>query len=112
MTPVSTSVYTVTISGITGDGTLGLNLVDDGSIRDVAGNPFAPAKCRGRVRTPGDVCHRRWPGIGDDGDVNWDGKPDLAVANNGSNTVSVLLGNGNGTFQAQQNFATGLIRIR
>ena len=42
-------------------------------------------------------------------DVNGDGKPDLVVANYGSNTVSVLLGNGNGTFQAQQTFATGTI---
>ena len=41
------------------------------------------------------------------GDVNGDGKPDIVVANAGSNTVSVLLGNGNGTFQAQQTFATG-----
>ena len=41
------------------------------------------------------------------GDVNGDGKPDLVVANSDGNTVSVLLGNGNGTFQAQQTFATG-----
>ena len=41
------------------------------------------------------------------GDVNGDGKADIVVANAGSNTVSVLLGNGNGTFQAQQTFATG-----
>ena len=40
--------------------------------------------------------------------MNGDGKPDLVVANDGSNTVSVLLGNGNGTFQAQQTFATGV----
>ena len=31
-------------------------------------------------------------------DVNGDGKPDLVAANYGSGTVSVLLGNGNGTF--------------
>ena len=37
------------------------------------------------------------------GDVNGDGKPDLVVANSRSNTVSVLLGNGNGTFQAAAN---------
>src|SRR5256712_3318430 len=41
------------------------------------------------------------------GDVNGDGRPDLAVANGGSNTVSVLVGNGDGTFQAAQSFATG-----
>ena len=40
-------------------------------------------------------------------DVNGDGKPDLVVANDSSDTVSVLLGNGDGTFQAQQTFATG-----
>jgi hypothetical protein len=38
-------------------------------------------------------------------DFNGDGKPDLAVANDGSNSVSVLLGNGDGTFGAAANFA-------
>ena len=33
------------------------------------------------------------------GDFNGDGKPDLVVANFNDNTVSVLLGNGDGTFQ-------------
>jgi FG-GAP-like repeat len=41
------------------------------------------------------------------GDLNGDGRLDLAVANAGSNTVSVLLGNGDGTFQAQTQYATG-----
>ena len=35
------------------------------------------------------------------GDLNGDGKADLAVANVGSNTLSVLLGNGDGSFQAK-----------
>ena len=34
------------------------------------------------------------------GDFNHDGKPDLAVANDGSSTVDVLLGNGDGSFLA------------
>jgi hypothetical protein len=35
-------------------------------------------------------------------DFNGDGYPDLAVANSDDGTVSVLLGNGNGTFQTQE----------
>ena len=41
------------------------------------------------------------------GDVNGDFKPDLVVANQGSSTVSVLLGNGAGGFGAKTDFATG-----
>jgi len=41
------------------------------------------------------------------GDFNGDGKPDLAVANNSSNTVSILLGNGDGTFTPAASPATG-----
>ena len=40
-------------------------------------------------------------------DLNGDGKADLAVANSGSNTVSVMLGNGDGTFRTLENDATG-----
>jgi hypothetical protein len=39
------------------------------------------------------------------GDLNGDGKPDLVVPNQSSNTVSVLLGKGDGTFQTAMNFA-------
>jgi len=41
------------------------------------------------------------------GDFNGDGKPDLAVANNGSANVSVLLGKGDGTFKPATNYVTG-----
>ena len=41
------------------------------------------------------------------GDFNGDGKPDLAVANQGSGNVSILLGNGDGTFRPAVNFAAG-----
>ena len=41
------------------------------------------------------------------GDFNGDARPDLAVANYTSNTVSVLLGNGAGGFGAKTDFAVG-----
>ena len=40
-------------------------------------------------------------------DLNGDGRPDIVTANSESNTVSVLLGNGDGTFSALQSFAVG-----
>ncbi|MGA2743050.1 MAG: Ig-like domain repeat protein [Candidatus Sulfotelmatobacter sp.] len=41
------------------------------------------------------------------GDFNHDGKLDLVVLNNGDQTISVLLGNGDGTFQPQVTYAVG-----
>src|SRR5580704_2975207 len=41
------------------------------------------------------------------GDFNGDGKLDLGVVNVNDSTVSILLGNGDGTFQPQVTFATG-----
>ncbi len=40
-------------------------------------------------------------------DFNRDGKPDLAVVNNSSNNISLLLGKGDGTFSAANNFDAG-----
>src|SRR5439155_4573855 len=47
------------------------------------------------------------------GDFNGDGIPDLAVVPGGFplDIVSVLLGNGDGTFQAARNFATGAYSV-
>src|SRR2546429_370782 len=55
----------------------------------------------------GDVsvgAHPRWMATGD---FNGDGRPDLATANSDSNNISVLLGHGDGTFQAAQPLAAG-----
>ena len=107
VTHVTGSQYTVTISGITGDGTLGLNLVDDNSIKNLGGEALGPS-----ISAPGDFSEQTNYATGNrpesvaSADVNGDGHLDLLVANYSSNNVSVLLGNGNGTFQAKQNFAT------
>jgi hypothetical protein len=45
------------------------------------------------------------------GDFLHNGKLDLAVANPGSNTVSVLLGNGDGTFQLRVDYAVGAVPL-
>src|SRR5258708_4718886 len=44
------------------------------------------------------------------GDFNGDGKLDLATVGGGSNTVSILLGTGTGTFGAKTDFAAGRSR--
>lgn len=41
------------------------------------------------------------------GDFNGDGKPDLAVANNSTRNISVLLGNGDGTFGVKTDYDVG-----
>jgi uncharacterized repeat protein (TIGR01451 family) len=41
------------------------------------------------------------------GDFNGDGLPDLAVVNNGSNNVSIALGNSDGTFQPAGTYGAG-----
>ncbi|MFM7097556.1 MAG: FG-GAP repeat domain-containing protein [Gemmataceae bacterium] len=89
--------YTVNVTGITGTGTLGLNLVDLPTITALPS--FATQTTFASGNNPKSLTL---------GDVNGDGKLDLVTTNNNSNgTVSVLLGNGDGTFKSQQTFATG-----
>jgi hypothetical protein len=58
-----------------------------------------------RTFSTGNGSHPVWAVIGD---FNNDTRPDIAVANYGSNTVGVFLGNGDGTFAAQKTFSTGV----
>jgi len=107
VTPVSASVYMLTITAITGNGTLGLNLVDNGSIEDLAGDHLVQPNVPISFNTPTTYATGSSPYSVAVADVNGDGNPDLVVANRGSSSVSVLLGNGDGTFQSQTTFATG-----
>lgn len=103
----SGAVYTVMVNGITGNGTLGLNLVDDNSIHDLQGNPlaspgfgtsFLPQQSLSTGATPASLTLA---------DVNGDGIFDLIAAIQPGNALQVALGNGNGSFQAAQSFSTG-----
>ncbi|MEZ6032438.1 MAG: hypothetical protein R3C17_05070 [Planctomycetaceae bacterium] len=73
--------YTITVSGITGDGTLGLNLVDNGTIKDFAGNgiitPNSAATFSAQQTYTTDVLPR-FVAVGD---VNGDGNIDVVTAN-------------------------------
>ena len=59
----------------------------------------AAGQRRRHLPDPGDLRGGDRPNALVAGDFNGDGRTDLAVANYGSNDVSVLLGNGDGTFQ-------------
>ena len=92
----SGDTYTVNVNGITGTGTLGLNLVSLPSITALPSFAAPATFATGTQATSVAL-----------GDVNRDGILDMITANFGSNNASVLLGNGNGTFGLKTDFATG-----
>ena len=97
------SHYTVTVSSGTGAGTVGLNIIGN-KITDLAGNWFGLDAGFAAQQT---FATGTRPFSVTTGDVNGDGILDLLTANYASNTVSVLLGNGKGTFQSQPPVAVG-----
>ena len=99
---LGSSVYSVVVADFNGDGHLdlavtggfGLNILlgkGDGTFQ-VAGNYVA-----GDLASSGVAV----------GDFNGDGIPDLAVASSYPSTVSILLGNGDGSFLNGQTYAVG-----
>ena len=59
------------------------------------------------LSAPGSFAAGSGPSLMAVGDFNGDGNLDLAVANEGSNNISVLLGNGHGGFQTHVDYPTG-----
>ena len=101
------STYTVTASGLTGTGTVGLNLVDDGTIKDLSGNPLKTTTVS--LDSPLTTMTPAESGVTSvaAADLNGDGKTDLVVTNYNTDTVTVLIGHGDGTFAEGVNYATG-----
>jgi len=91
-----------------GDGKLDLAVTDTGhdTVSVLLGNG------NGTFQAPRSFSTGPGPQFLATADFNGDGKLDLAVTNyinsTGGNSVSVLLGNGDGTFQPQMTFATGV----
>jgi hypothetical protein len=109
VTPVNGSVYTVTVSNISGLGTLGLNLVDNGQIHDLAGNPLAAANGGPPFAAPTSYPPIPFrPSSMTVADLRGDGLRGLVLTDKASNTVSVLLDNGNGSFQTPVPYAVGM----
>jgi FG-GAP-like repeat/PKD domain/FG-GAP repeat len=100
--------WIVTIGGITGDGTLGLQLVNNNHIVDLAGNALPLAFAPVTLQSLPTITLGQGQSLMAVADVNGDGKDDLIIANSLTNSMSVMLGNGNGTFQNPQPFAVGV----
>ncbi|HET7845359.1 MAG TPA: FG-GAP-like repeat-containing protein [Xanthomonadales bacterium] len=83
-----------TVNEVSADVRVLLNRADGTGLFHPVLQPPAPI---GQVASPSVVA-----------DFNRDGRMDMATSNTDSGTVSVLLGNGNGTFQPQQSVAMGV----
>ena len=102
----------VAMADLDGDGRLDLVVTNDTMFTDggldaglitVPGNTVGVLLNRGGASFPIQSTYRvgNEPASAALGDLDGDGKPDLAVANNGDNTVSVLLNDGDGGFLTQ-----------
>jgi hypothetical protein len=99
-----TSADAIAVGDFNGDGKLDLAVTGTNVVNVLLGNgdgTFQTAVSYATGSSPRSIAV---------GDFNGDGKLDLAVVNegssNGTNGLSVLLGNGDGTFQTQVNYTT------
>ena len=97
----SAASYTVTVSNIVGDGSVQLKLVDNGSIRDVAGDPLDGSGYPLSFLQPALTSHSYQGASTAIADFNGDGKPDMVISDGFGKYVNIrtFLGNGDGTFK-------------
>ena len=102
-TPVS--VIAANFHDSTGTGFIDLAVAnqDDNSISIFQGNGDGTFQAPGLIRLPAGFSPAALAAT----DLNSDGHADLVVADQGNNTISVFLGNGDGTFQNRTDYPTG-----
>jgi len=108
-----TEPQSMAVGDLNGDGMLDLVLIDRGCLAFDSCSPTISVLLGNGDGTFQAAVNYEYtagksPWYGALGDFNGDGKLDLVVANNGSDNVSVLLGNGDGSFQGPQNFHSGI----
>jgi hypothetical protein len=103
--PTGTKPNGLTAADFNGDGKLDLAIANsaDNTVTILQGNGDGTFTAQPALAT-GAGSNPQLPTAGD---FNGDGKLDLAVANFANNTVSVFLGNGDGTFQAPVTYPVG-----
>jgi hypothetical protein len=95
----------VAIGDLNGDGALDLAAANGGynTVSVLLNRSDGSFQAKRDYRTGGDSLSEA-PASVAIGDLNGDGKPDLATANEDANTVSVLLNRGDGRFQAKRDY--------
>jgi uncharacterized repeat protein (TIGR01451 family) len=109
---VSSSQLKATIlpADVANDGTASVTVVNPGPGDDTSNVIFfevTPATPSITLSPPAAFNAGSGPSSVAVGDFNGDSKQDLAVVNGNSNSVSILLGNGDGTFQSHVDYPTG-----
>ncbi len=97
----------VAVGDVNGDGKadLAVSSSDSNTITLLLGNGNGTFQEGPTLVACPDLCYPRAVAILD---INGDGKPDIAAAAQQTNALAVLLGNGDGTFDAAQFFGTGV----
>ena len=114
---VGSDPYSVAVADVNGDGhpdivtaNYGTASYGQNTVSVLLGNGqgnFTPDLYSSTGLSPGTFAVGSSPKSVTVADVNGDGHPDIVTANYGDNTVSVLLGNGQGAFQTAQSFTVG-----
>jgi serine/threonine protein kinase/Flp pilus assembly protein TadD len=108
--PVGIRPWFVAVGDLNGDGILDLAVTSRGSVRVLLGNGDGTFQAAQGYPVGWSYYNNNLSPAQNSlaiGDLNGDGKPDLAMVNSSANNVSVLLGKGDGTFPAAPNYSAG-----